>query len=112
MALIAAIILDKGSAPHKWHAAIILGTVGAFLCVLDIWTKVAKLIAILEFLDGMLSSPCVRYVADLRATIAATNFGYVLSKPPLAFIEAIFLIGIFSKLERRRASVHSGHASE
>ncbi len=98
VALIAAVILDKGSAPHKWHAAIM-------------WTGVA-LYGVLIFGRRKWGSWrfwlfCVLCLG-LHGFAMWLIFGRFLPRlilgtlyvVPLAFIEAILLVGIFSRLER------------
>lgn len=109
VALIAAIILDKGSAPHKWHAAIM-------------WTGVA-FYGVLIFGRGKWRSWLfwIFWVACLALHGVAMwlIFGVLLPRlvlgtlyvVPLAFVEALFLIGVFSRLERSLAPGHSRHAS-
>ena len=110
VALIAAIVLDKGSAPHKWHAAI-MWTFVTLLCLLRFGRKKWKSSAFWIFWGACLVLQMIAMWLIFGQLLPRLILG-TLYVVPLAFIEAIFLIGIFSKLERRRASVHSGHASE
>lgn len=98
LVLIAAIILDKGSQPHKWHAAIM-------------WTFVA-LIGLLVFGRNKRSSWLfwVFWATCLALHVFAMwmIFGQLLPRlilgtlyvVPLAFIESLVLLAVFSKLER------------
>lgn len=102
--LIAAIILDKGSAPHKWHAAI-MWTGVAFYGVLifgrrrwsswRFWVFWAACLGLHVFAMWLI------FVQLLPRLILGTL--YVV---PVAFIEAIFLVGMFAKLERKLSSEH------
>ena len=51
----------------------------------------------------MLGPACVRDVVDIRATVAAPHFGDVVRGSPriLAFVESLFLLVVFLKLEHR-----------
>jgi hypothetical protein len=98
LVLVAAIILDKGSAPHKWHAAI-MWTFVAFLGVLIFGRKKRRQWSFWIF-----------WVACLVLHVFAmwVIFGKLLPRlilgmlyvVPIAFIEAILLVGTFAKLER------------
>lgn len=110
LVLIAAIVLDKGSAPHKWHAAIMWTFCALFgLLVLGrtkrnswrFWLFWAACLVLHGFAMWLI------FAGLFPRLILGTL--YVV---PLAFIEAILLLGIFAKFERRRTSVHSGHAAE
>ena len=102
VALIAAIVLDRGSAPHKWHAAI-MWTFVTLLCLLRFGRKKWRL-SVFWIFWGVC---CVLQVLTMWLI-----FGQLLPRlilgtlyvVPLAFVEAIFLIGIFSKLERMLGS--------
>lgn len=105
----AAIILDKGSAPHKWHAAIMWTFCALFGVVIFGRKKRGSLLFWIFWVACLALHVFVMWVIFgqlLPRLILGTL--YVV---PLAFLEAILLIGIFSKLERRLAAVHSGHAS-
>ena len=101
LALIAAIILDKGSAPHKWHAAIT-------------WTLVAFFGLLIFGRKKRTSWPFwIFWAACLVLHVLAMwlIFGQLLPRlilgtlyvVPIAFIEAILLLVIFSRLERKLA---------
>ena len=77
----------------------------------NIWSEKAWFVAVLDFLGSMFGSARVRDVGDLRADFCRVSFWARCMSVPLAFLEAILLIGIFSKLERGLAAIHSGHAS-
>jgi hypothetical protein len=99
LVLIAAIILDKNSAPHKWHAAVM-------------WTFVA-LFGLLVFGKNKRGSWLfwVFWATCLALHVVAmwVIFGRMLPLlilgtlyvAPLAFIESLLLFVIFSKLERK-----------
>ena len=98
LVLLAAIILDRASAPHKWHAAIM-------------WTFVA-LFGVLLFGREKRGSWLFRifWTACLALHVFAmwVIFGQFFPRlilgtlyvVPIAFIESIFLTGVFSRLER------------
>jgi hypothetical protein len=106
VALIAAIILDKGSAPHKWHAAI-MWTGVAFYGVLIFGRRKWG-----SWLFWIFWAACLA----LHGVAMWLIFGQLLPRlvlgtlyvVPLAFVEAIFLIGVFLRL----APGHSRHASD
>ena len=108
VALAAAFILDKGSAPHKWHAGI-MWTFVTLLCLLRFGRKQWK-----SRLFWIFWVACV----VLQVFAMWLIFGQLLPRlilgtlytVPIAFLEALLLIGIFSKLERRLAPPHRhGH---
>jgi hypothetical protein len=99
LVLIAAIILDKGSSPHKWHAAIM-------------WTFCA-LLGLLIFGREKRTSWLfwIFWVSCLVLHVFAMwlIFGQLLPRlilgtfyvVPLAFVESLFLLVVFLKLEHR-----------
>jgi hypothetical protein len=99
LVLIAAIILDKGSPPHKWHAAIM-------------WTFCA-LLGLLIFGREKRTSWLfwIFWVSCLVLHVFAMwlIFGQLLPRlilgalyvVPLAFVESLFLLVVFLKLEHR-----------
>jgi len=105
LGLVAIIMLDKRSPPHKWHAAVM-------------WTFCA-LFGLLIFGRKKRSSWLFRIFwlacLVLHVFLMWLIFGQLLPRlilgtlyvVPIAFIEAIFLTGMFSKLERKLAPVHS-----
>jgi ABC-type Fe3+-siderophore transport system permease subunit len=101
VALIAAIVLDKGSAPHKWHAAIIW-TVVAFLGLLKFsqrkWNSWRFWIFCVACLGLHVFAMWAIFGQLLPRLVLGTL--YVI---PLAIVEAIFLTGIFYRLERKLA---------
>ena len=103
VALIAAIVLDKGSAPHKRHAAI-MWTVVAFLGVLKFGHKKWK-----SWLFWIFCAACLGlHVAAMWLIFAQFLPRLILGTlyvVPIALIEAILLVGMFAKLERRVARV-------
>lgn len=96
--LVAVVTLDKGSPPHKWHAAIVW-TVTAFFGALIFGRKKRGSWAFWLFLGACLVlhvfGMWVIFTELLPRLILGTL--YVI---PIAFIEAIFLVGMFAKLER------------
>ena len=98
LVLVAAIILDKGSPPHKWHAAII-------------WTFVA-LFGVLVFGRQKRGSwqfwifwaTCLIFHVFAMWAVFALLFPRLilgtLYVVPLAFVESVFLVGLFFRLER------------
>jgi hypothetical protein len=108
-ALVAAIALDKGNAPHKWHAAI-TWTVVAFLGVLKFGQKKWRswLFWILWALWLVLHVFAMWLIFGRLLPRLILGTLYVV---PLAFVEAIFLTGIFSRLERMLARGHSDHSA-
>jgi hypothetical protein len=110
VALVAAIVLDKGSAPHKWHAAI-MWTFVTLLWLLRFGRKKWR-----SWLFWIFWVVCLA----LHGVAMWLIFGELLPRlvlgtlyvVPLAFVEALFLIGVFSRLERTLAPGHSRHASD
>lgn len=100
LGLIAAIILDKGDAPHRWHAAI-MWTGCAFGSVIILsrrkwgswrfWVPFTVCLA-LHFVAMWV------IFAQLFASLTVLGTLYVI---PLAFIESIFLSGVISMMEHR-----------
>ena len=99
LGLIAAIVLDKNSPPHKWHAAIMWTIVALF--GLLIWGREKRNL----WLFWSFWAACV-----LLHTLAMWGiFGQLLPRlvlgtlyvVPLAFIESLFLFVVFLKLERK-----------
>lgn len=97
LALIAAFVLDKGSAPHKWHAAII-------------WTFVASFGLLIFGREKRSSFWFWAFWAAcfiLHALAMWLLFGRLLPRLvlgtlyviPIAMLEAILLTGIYSRLE-------------
>jgi len=101
LVLAAVIILDKGSAPHKWHAAI-MWTFCALFGVLIFGRKWRG-----YWLFWIFWITCLA----LHAFAMWLIFGQLLPRlivgtlyvVPIAFAESIFLIGIFAKLQRKLA---------
>jgi hypothetical protein len=106
LGLIAAIILDKGSPPHKWHAAI-MWTVVALFGVL-IWGRQKRNSWIFWFFWAA----CLL----LHVFVMWVIFGQLLPRlilgtlyvVPLAFAESLFLFVLFLRLERKVARHTSG----
>jgi hypothetical protein len=101
LALIAAIILDKGSAPHKWHAAI-MWTGVVFYGVLIFGRQKWGL-----WLFWIFWAACLVLHGFAMWLIFGQLFPRLilgtLYLVPIAFIEAILLVGMFAKLERKLA---------
>jgi hypothetical protein len=99
LGLIAAIILDKGSPPHKWHAAI-MWTVVAFFGAL-IWGRQKRN----SWLFWVFLAACL----VLHIIAMWVIFGQLLPRlilgtlyvVPLAFFESLFLFVAFIRLERK-----------
>ena len=98
VALLAAIILDKGTAPHKWHAAIMWTGVAFYGVVIfsrpkwrtwQFWVFWAACLVVHVFAMWVI-------FGQLLPNLVLGTL-YVI---PLAFLEAIFLLGISLKLER------------
>ena len=99
LGLVAIIILDKGGPPRKWHAAVM-------------WTFCA-LFGLLIFGRKKRTSWLfwIFWIASVGVHVFAMwlIFGKLLPRlvlgtlyvVPVAFLEAIFLMGIFSRLERK-----------
>lgn len=106
LVLIAAIILDKGAAPHKWHAAI-MWTFVAFFGALIFGRKKRS-----SWLFWIFWLTCLGLHALAMWLIFGRFFSHLILGTlyviPIAFIEAIFLVGMFAKLERILAA--GGHA--
>ncbi|MGB7601607.1 MAG: hypothetical protein WBM24_14950 [Candidatus Sulfotelmatobacter sp.] len=104
VALTAAIVLDKGSALHKWHAAI-MWTVVAFLGLLKFGQRKWK-----SWLFWIFCAACL----GVHLFAMWLIFGQLLPRLilgtlyviPLAIVEAILLTGIFYRLERNLSSQH------
>jgi hypothetical protein len=108
LVLIAAIILDKGSAPHKWHAAI-MWTFVALLGVLIFGRKKRGSLPFWIFWTGCLALHVFAMWLIFAQLLPRLILG-TLYVVPIAFIEAIFLVGMFSKLERKLAPAHTRQA--
>jgi len=108
LVLIAAIILDKGSAPHKWHAAIVW-TFGALFCFLifarNKWGSWLFWIFWATSLGLHVLAMWAIFAQLLPRLILGTL--YVM---PLAFVESILLLGVFSKVERTFKQVRTHKA--
>jgi ABC-type Co2+ transport system permease subunit len=108
LALIAAIILDKGNTPHKWHAAIVW-TFAAFFGVLIFGRKKRG-----SWLFWIFWATClILHVLAMWAIFARLLPHLVLGTLyviPLAFVESILLVGVFSNMERKRERFHSPRA--
>lgn len=100
--LVIMVILDKKSPPHKWHAAV-MWTFCALFGLLIFGRKKRN-----SWLFWIFWSAClVLHVFGMWIIFGQLLPQLVLGTlytVPLAFIEAIFLIGIFSKLERMLGS--------
>ena len=112
LGLIAAIVLDKGSAQHKWHAAI-MWTFVAFFGVL-IWgrRKRNSWLLWLLWLFWLFWAACL----VLHVIAMGVIFGQLLPRlilgtlyvVPLAFFESLFLVVAFLGLERKVTQHKSG----
>ena len=103
LVLVAAIVLDRGDGPHKWHAAI-MWTFCALFGVLIFGRKWRR-----SWLFWIFWLICLA----LHAFAMWLIFGHLLPRlvlgtlyvVPLAFVESIFLVVMFSKLEHKLAPV-------
>jgi len=106
LALMAVIVLDKGSPPRKWHAAI-MWTLTALFGVL-IWGRQKRNSWIFWFYWAA----CLL----LHVVVMWVIFGQLLPRlilgtlyvVPLAFAESLFLFVIFVRLERKLARHRAG----
>lgn len=96
--LIAAIILDKSSAPHKWHAAI-MWTACAFYGVLIFGRKQRNSYQFWTFWGICLGLHILAMWVIFAKLLPRLILG-TLYVVPIAFVEAIFLFGIILKMER------------
>jgi hypothetical protein len=103
LALVAAIILDKGDAPHRWHAAI-MWTLCAFGSVIILSRrKWGSRRFWVPFTVCLALHVVAMWVIFARIFASLTVLG-TLYAIPLAFVEAIFLSGIISVMERKLGS--------
>lgn len=110
LVLVAAMVLDKGSAAHKWHAAI-MWTFCALFGLLIFGRRKRS-----SWLFWIFWAAClVLHVFAMWLIFAQLLPRLILGTlyvVPLAFVEAIFLIGIFSKLERILGPGHSDQSAQ
>jgi hypothetical protein len=104
LVLLAAIILDKASAPHKWHAAI-MWTFLAFFGVLVFDRKKRKSLLFWMFWTAFLVLHVFAMWVIFGRFLPHLVLG-TLYVVPIAFIESIFLTGVFSRLARKTAPAH------
>jgi len=99
VALVAAIILDRNSAPHKWHAAI-MWTVLAFFGVLLWGREKWRAVSFWIFWAVCLVLHIVAMWAIFGAVLPRLALGtiYVI---PIAFIESVLLAALFFIIERK-----------
>lgn len=106
LGLIVAIILDKGSPPHKWHAAIMWTFVALFGVL--VWGRQKRNSWIFWYFWGA----CLL----IHVFVMWVIFGQLLPRlilgtlyvVPLAFAESLFLFVLFLRLERKVARHTSG----
>lgn len=96
--LIAAMILDKDHAPHKWHAAIMWTGVGFYGLLIFSRSKLRSWLFWIYWLACLLLHGFAMWL--LFAKLLPSLVLGTLYVVPLAFLEAIFLFVLFSKLER------------
>jgi len=106
LGLIAAIILDKHSPPHRWHAAIMWTTLALF--GLLIWGREKRNL----FLFWIFWSACALFHIFAMWVIFSQLLPRLilgtLYVVPFAFVESLFLFIVFLKLERRVTHHASG----
>jgi hypothetical protein len=101
LVLIAAIILDKGSPPHKWHAAIMWTFVALFgLLVFGRNKRGSWLFWVFWATCLALHVVAMWVIFDQLLPRLILGTLYVV---PLGFIESLLLLAIFPKLERTAA---------
>jgi hypothetical protein len=99
LALIAAIILDKGAPPHKWHAAIMWTFVALFGVL--IWGRRKRnswLFWVFWTACFVLHTITMWVIFGRLLPFLILGTLYVV---PLAFVESLFLFIVFLKLERK-----------
>jgi hypothetical protein len=105
VALFAAIIFDKYSPPHKWHAAIMWSTVALFGVL--VWGREKRD----SWVFWMYWTAC----SLLHIFAMWVIFGHLLPRlilgtlyvVPLAFVESLSLFIVFVRLERKFAQQHA-----
>jgi phosphoglycerol transferase MdoB-like AlkP superfamily enzyme len=98
LGLIAAIVLDKNSPPHKWHAAI-MWTFVALLCLLVFGRGKRSSWLFWLFWATCLVLHVVAMWVIFKLLLPRLILGTVYVVP-LAYIESLFLLVAFYKLER------------
>jgi hypothetical protein len=104
---IAAIVLDKGSPPHKWHAAIewtIVAPYGVLILGRRSWKSWRFWIFWTICLILHVFAMWVIFDQLLPRLILGTL--YVV---PIAFIESIFLVGMFARLDANWFTIDTGN---
>jgi hypothetical protein len=107
LGLVAIIILDKRSPPHKWHAAV-MWTFCALFGLLIFGRKKRRSWLFWIFWTASLVLHVFMMWLIFGELLPRLILG-ILYVVPLAFIESVFLIGMFSSLERTLAPGRSGH---
>jgi hypothetical protein len=105
LALVAAIVLDKNSPPHKWHAAIMwtfLACFGALIFGREKRNSWLFWILWAMFLAAHVLAMWLIFAKLLPRLILGT--AYVV---PIAFLEAIMIFVIILKLERKILGTHA-----
>jgi hypothetical protein len=98
LVLIAAVILDKGSQPHKWHAAIMWTFVALFgVLVFGRNKRTSRLFW--GFWAACLALHAVAMWVVFAQLLPRLTLG-TLYVVPLAFTESLLLVALFYKLER------------
>lgn len=109
LVLIAAIILDKGSPLHKWHAAIMWTFVAFFgLLIFSRRRRGIWLFWVFWLVCLVLHLLAMWLIFDQLLPRLILGTLYVV---PIAFIEAVFLSVVFSKLERKVGSAVPRHVN-
>ena len=99
LAVIAAFILDKDSAPHRWHPAVAWTAVTFFTLVLWCREKWRALSFWLFWLASLFLQAGAMWLIFGRVLVRL-SLG-TLFVMPIAFVESIFLALVFLRLERR-----------
>lgn len=109
LVLVAAIVLDKGSAPHKWHAAIMWTFVALFGLLILGRKKRASWLFWIFFTVSLAVHVFAMWLifAQLLPRLILGTL-YVV---PLAFVESVLLLVLFSTLERKVTPASHGHSN-
>jgi hypothetical protein len=99
LVLVAAIVIDKGSPPHKWHAAI-MWTAVSFFGVLVWGIEKGNLWSFWIFWAVCLGCHLLAMWLIFGRLVPRLILGTLLVYP-IAFVESILLTGLFFALERK-----------
>jgi len=109
LGLVAVIILDKNSTPHKWHAAV-MWTFCAFFGVLIFGRKERGSWLFWVFWAACLGVHVFAMWLIFGQILPHLILGTSYVAPP-AFVEAIFLMGMFGKLQRKLSEARKSAGS-